>query len=219
MCSPATSTPLDGAVTTPAPTATAAPTATPDADTGEMTEMDGEVYADIYVSASGGSLHVRQGPSTQTPSVTTVSHGSWVQVLAVGGEWARVRTRLGNEGYLKVKYLVPRGDGATRPRRRDSGRLRPAGDWRRSPRRRARAPTADAAVVATIPAGTPLYVKAYDDDWAHVFSVSGASSGYVLKAHLRLVCMKRTICMLCGALPGAVLLPGGGAVAWTPRRG
>ena len=46
---------------------------------------------------------------------------------------------------------------------------------------------ADAAVVATIPAGTPLYVKAYDDDWAHVFSVSGASSGYVLKAHLRLV--------------------------------
>ena len=48
-------------------------------------------------------------------------------------------------------------------------------------------PAADAAVVATIPAGTPLYVKAYDDDWAHVFSVSGASSGYVLKAHLRLV--------------------------------
>ena len=177
--------PADGAVTTPAPTATAAPTATPAPDTGEMTEMDGEVYADIYVSASGGSLHVRQGPSTQTPSVTTVSHGSWVQVLAVGGEWARVRTRLGNEGYLKVKYLVPRGDSAA-PTQSDMIACDLRATAAQSTPARTR-PAADAAVVATIPAGTPLYVKAYDDDWAHVFSVSGASSGYVLKAHLRLV--------------------------------
>ena len=177
--------PIDGAVTTPAPTATAAPTATPAPDTGEMTEMDGEVYADIYVSASGGSLHVRQGPSTQTPSVTTVSHGSWVQVLAVGGEWARVRTRLGNEGYLKVKYLVPRGDSAA-PTQSDMIACDLRATAAQSTPARTR-PAADAAVVATIPAGTPLYVKAYDDDWAHVFSVSGASSGYVLKAHLRLV--------------------------------
>ena len=42
-----------------------------------------------------------------------------------------------------------------------------------------------AALVATIPAGTPLYVKAYNDEWARVVSVSGSSSGYVLKAHLR----------------------------------
>ena len=177
--------PADGAVTTPAPTATAAPTATPAPDAGEMTEMDGEVYADIYVSASGGSLHVRQGPSTQTPSVTTVSHGSWVQVLAVGGEWARVRTRLGNEGYLKVKYLVPRGDSAA-PTQSDMIACDLRATAAQSTPARTR-PAADAAVVATIPAGTPLYVKAYDDDWAHVFSVSGASSGYVLKAHLRLV--------------------------------
>ena len=179
---------LSGAETpapTAVPTAAPTPTATPAPDAGEMTEMDGEVYADIYVSASGGSLHVRQGPSTQTPSVTTVSHGSWVQVLAVGGEWARVRTRLGNEGYLKVKYLVPRGDSAA-PTQSDmiACDLRAAAAQSTPARTR---PAADAAVVAAIPAGTPLYVKAYDDDWAHVFSVSGASSGYVLKAHLRLV--------------------------------
>ena len=201
--------PADGAVATPAPTATAAPTATPAPDTGEMTEMDGEVYADIYVSASGGSLHVRQGPSTQTPSVTTVSHGSWVQVLAVGGEWARVRTRLGNEGYLKVKYLVPRGDSAA-PTQSDMIACDLRATAAQSTPARTR-PAADAAVVATIPAGTPLYVKAYDDDWAHVFSVSGASSGYVLKAHLRLYDETNDL-YACGALPGAVLLPGGGAV-------
>ena len=175
---------LSGAET-PAPTAAPTPTATSAPDAGEMTEMDGEVYADIYVSASGGSLHVRQGPSTQTPSVTTVSHGSWVQVLAVGGEWARVRTRLGNEGYLKVKYLVPRGDSAA-PTQSDMVACDLRATAAQSTPARTR-PAADAAVVATIPAGTPLYVKAYDDDWAHVFSVSGASSGYVLKAHLRLV--------------------------------
>ena len=175
---------LSGAET-PAPTAAPTPTATSAPDAGEMTEMDGEVYADIYVSASGGSLHVRQGPSTQTPSVTTVSHGSWVQVLAVGGEWARVRTRLGNEGYLKVKYLVPRGDSAA-PTQSDMIACDLRATAAQSTPARTR-PAADAAVVATIPAGTPLYVKAYDDDWAHVFSVSGASSGYVLKAHLRLV--------------------------------
>ena len=179
---------LSGAETpapTAVPTAAPTPTASPAPDAGEMTEMDGEVYADIYVSASGGSLHVRQGPSTQTPSVTTVSHGSWVQVLAVGGEWARVRTRLGNEGYLKVKYLVPRGDSAA-PTQSDMIACDLRATAAQSTPARTR-PAADAAVVATIPAGTPLYVKAYDNDWAHVFSVSGASSGYVLKAHLRLV--------------------------------
>ena len=179
---------LSGAETpapTAVPTAAPTPTATPAPDAGEMTEMDGEVYADIYVSASGGSLHVRQGPSTQTPSVTTVSHGSWVQVLAVGGEWARVRTRLGNEGYLKVKYLVPRSDSAA-PTQSDMIACDLRATAAQSTPARTR-PAADAAVVATIPADTPLYVKAYDNDWAHVFSVSGASSGYVLKAHLRLV--------------------------------
>ena len=119
--------PADGAVATPAPTATAAPTATPAPDTGEMTEMDGEVYADIYVSASGGSLHVRQGPSTQTPSVTTVSHGSWVQVLAVGGEWARCAHAAGQRRLSEGE--IPRA--AWRQRRAHAeryDRLRPAGD-------------------------------------------------------------------------------------------
>ena len=92
-----------------------------------MTEMDGEVYADIYVSASGGSLHVRQGPSTQTPSVTTVSHGSWVQVLAVGGE---VGARAHAAGQRRLSEgEIPRA--AWRQRRAHAeryDRLRPAGD-------------------------------------------------------------------------------------------
>ena len=175
-----------GNVTMPA--ATPAPTATPtNAPAGDgMTALEGEVYADIYVSASGGSLHVRQGPSTQTPSVTTVSHGSWVQVLAVGGEWARVRTRRGNEGYLKTKYLIRR-DTAPGESAMAQGAVVQC-DLRAVAAQNAHAyaaPARGAALVATIPAGTPLYVKAYNDEWARVVSVSGSSSGYVLKAHLR----------------------------------
>ena len=175
-----------GNVTMPA--ATPAPTATPtNAPAGDdMTALEGEVYADIYVSASGGSLHVRQGPSTQTPSVTTVSHGSWVQVLAVGGEWARVRTRRGNEGYLKTKYLIRR-DAAPGESASAQGAVVQC-DLRAVAAQNApahAAPAHGAALVATIPAGTPLYVKAYNDEWARVVSVSGSSSGYVLKAHLR----------------------------------
>ena len=177
----------DGA-TMPAVTPTPAPTATPtNAPAGDdMTALEGEVYADIYVSASGGSLHVRQGPSTQTPSVTTVSHGSWVQVLAVGGEWARVRTRRGNEGYLKTKYLIRR-DAAPGESASAQGAVVQC-DLRAVAAQNApahAAPAHGAALVATIPAGTPLYVKAYNDEWARVVSVSGSSSGYVLKAHLR----------------------------------
>ena len=175
-----------GNVTMPA--ATPAPTATPtNAPAGDgMTALEGEVYADIYVSASGGSLHVRQGPSTQTPSVTTVSHGSWVQVLAVGGEWAHVRTRRGNEGYLKTKYLIRR-DAAPGESASAQGAVVQC-DLRAVAAQNApahAAPAHGAALVATIPAGTPLYVKAYNDEWARVVSVSGSSSGYVLKAHLR----------------------------------
>ena len=174
---------LEDAATPPA--STPAPT---DAPAEDMAEVDGEVYAQIHVSASGGSLHVRQGPSTQTPSVTTVRHGSQVQVLAMGDEWARVRTKLGNVGYIKEKYLVLNGDGpADEPAqggevvRCDLKALTALETVARSQ------PDADAPIVATIPAGTGVYVKAYNDDWAQVFSLSGSSSGFVLKAHLRLV--------------------------------
>ncbi len=184
----ATPTPAPTVSDVPLPTPTPAPTATPtNAPAGDdMTVLEGEVYADIYVSASGGSLHVRQGPSTQTPSVTTVSHGSWVQVLAMGGEWARVRTRRGNEGYLKTKYLIRR-DAAPGESASAQGAVVQC-DLRAVAAQNApahAAPAHGAALVATIPAGTPLYVKAYNDEWARVVSVSGSSSGYVLKAHLR----------------------------------
>ena len=176
--------PCDGWEETPA--ATARPTATP-APQEAMTEVEGEVYADIYVSASGGSLHVRQGPSTQTPSVTTVSHGSWVRVLAVGDEWARVRTRRGNEGYLKVKYLVPRGDAPEESAADAQGVV--YCDLRALAAQDAVArafPDAQARAVAEIPAGAQVFVKAYNDEWARVSNTAGTQSGYVLKAHLRL---------------------------------
>ena len=170
---------LDGA-------ATPAPTATPGIPDGGMSEAGGEVYADIYVSASGGSLNVRQGPSTQTPVVTTVSHGSWVQVLATDGEWSRVRTRLGNEGYLKTQYLIPRGEAPGAGGQSEVVRCDLEAMVMQESEVRT-GPAADAPRLAVLPAGTQVRVKAYNDEWAQVFSLSGSSSGFVLKAHLRLI--------------------------------
>ena len=167
-------------------TATPAPTATPGIPDGGMSEAGGEVYADIYVSASGGSLNVRQGPSTQTPVVTTVSHGSWVQVLATDGEWSRVRTRLGNEGYLKTQYLIPRGEAPGAGGQSEVVRCDLEAMVMQESEVRT-GPAADAPRLAVLPAGTQVRVKAYNDEWAQVFSLSGSSSGFVLKAHLRLI--------------------------------
>ena len=137
---------------------------------GSDADVQGEVYADIYVGTAGGSLHVRQGPSTQTPSVTTVSHGSRVQVLAVGDEWARVRTRLGNVGYLKKKYLVLHTDDAADGMAAcDLRAIAPEDVVARAH------PAADAAAVATIPQARPVR-KGLQRRMGAVFSLSGASS-------------------------------------------
>ena len=123
-----------------------------------------------------------RGPSTQTPSVTTVSHGSRVQVLAVGDEWARVRTRLGNVGYLKKKYLVLHTDDAA--------------DGMAACDLRAIAPEDVVAARASRgrrgcrghhPRRHAPVRKGLQRRMGAVFSLSGASSGYVLKAGLRLV--------------------------------
>ena len=48
-------------------------------------------------------------------------------------------------------------------------------------------PDGGADAVAIIQEGTMVYVKAYNDEWARIASIGGLRSGYVLKAHLRLI--------------------------------
>ena len=62
-------------------------------------------WATLTLSSSSGRMHLRQGPSTSTPSLTILSHGDRVEVLGTAGEWSNIRAN-GMVGYVKTQYLV-----------------------------------------------------------------------------------------------------------------
>ena len=62
-------------------------------------------WATLTLSSSSGRMHLRQGPSTSTPSLTILSHGDRVEVLGASGEWSNIRAN-GMVGYVKTQYLV-----------------------------------------------------------------------------------------------------------------
>ena len=60
----------------------------------------------VTMAYEDGRLYLRSGPSTDTAPVTTVRHGDTVTAYETTGEWTRVETATGRQGYLKSKYLV-----------------------------------------------------------------------------------------------------------------
>ncbi len=62
-------------------------------------------WATLTLSSTSGRMHVRQGPSTSTPSLDILSHGARVEVLGETGEWSNIRAN-GVVGYVKTQYLV-----------------------------------------------------------------------------------------------------------------
>ena len=157
---------------TPAPTVTPAPT------------QSGE-YRRVQLSSSSARLNLRAQPSTTSAILGSLSHGETVRLLSTSGNWARIETRGGQTGYVQTRYLTSGEAGATpAPTQGDVIYC----DLRAQATRDAvvyALPGADA--VAIIQEGTMVYVKAYNDEWARIASISGLRSGYVLKAHLRLI--------------------------------
>ena len=62
-------------------------------------------WATLTLSSTSGRMHVRQGPSTSTPSLDIIAHGARVEVLGEVGEWSNIRVN-GVVGYVKTQYLV-----------------------------------------------------------------------------------------------------------------
>ena len=71
------------------------------ADTGAQAE--GERSA--VVSTSNGRLRVRSGPGADYDIVAYLNDGDTVTVLSVEGDWAKIRTADGQEGYTSVEFL------------------------------------------------------------------------------------------------------------------
>ena len=135
-------------------------------------------------------MNVRKGPSTSTAKVTTVRHGSYVKVLGYEGEWARILTSGGSEGYVKIKYLMlgesPDQAPTATPVPEGGEVVYKTFGVRTTQETPMRTQPDDAgAVMGTLPEGAELTVYAYNDDWA--YAAYGKYKGFVLKEYLKVI--------------------------------
>ena len=91
------------AATEPADTASTASTVEEAASAETATPAEGERSA--TVSTSNGRLRVRSGPGADYDIVAYLNDGDTVTVLSVEGDWAKIRTADGQEGYTSVEFL------------------------------------------------------------------------------------------------------------------
>ena len=91
------------AATEPADTASTASTVEEAASAETATQAEGERSA--TVSTSNGRLRVRSGPGADYDIVAYLNDGDTVTVLSVEGDWAKIRTADGQEGYTSVEFL------------------------------------------------------------------------------------------------------------------
>lgn|GEM_PF-1757363 len=91
------------AATEPADTASTASTVEEAASAETAAQAEGERSA--TVSTSNGRLRVRSGPGADYDIVAYLNDGDTVTVLSVEGDWAKIRTADGQEGYTSVEFL------------------------------------------------------------------------------------------------------------------
>ncbi len=91
------------AATEPADSASTASTVEEAASAETATPAEGERSA--AVSTSNGRLRVRSGPGADYDIVAYLNDGDTVTVLSVEGDWAKIRTADGQEGYTSVEFL------------------------------------------------------------------------------------------------------------------
>ena len=91
------------AATEPADSASTASTVEDAASAETASPAEGERSA--TVSTSNGRLRVRSGPGADYDIVAYLNDGDTVTVLSVEGDWAKIRTADGQEGYTSVEFL------------------------------------------------------------------------------------------------------------------
>ena len=165
------------------------------ADTGAQAE--GERSA--VVSTSNGRLRVRSGPGADYDIVAYLNDGDTVTVLSVEGDWAKIRTVDGQEGYTSGEYLIieeaPAAEAATEAESEASAEAGTAAEQEaegtavistESGRLRVRSgPGANYDIVAYLYNGDTVTVLSIDGDWAKIRTENG-EEGYVSVSFLNM---------------------------------
>ena len=148
------------------------------ADTGAQAE--GERSA--VVSTSNGRLRVRSGPGADYDIVAYLNDGDTVTVLSVEGDWAKIRTADGQEGYTSAEYLIieeaPAAEAATEAESEASAEAGTAAEQEAE----------GTAVISTesgLYNGDTVTVLSIDGDWAKIRTENG-EEGYVSVSFLNM---------------------------------
>ena len=113
--------------------------------------------AESYKMVWGGSLNLRQEPSTAAFVLGQYPTGTWMTVLEEHGGWAKVQVS-GKEGYVMSKYLTDTTAGNTMYVRTNTG----AGLNLRS------APSLEGDIIASFKRGTAVNVLSRGIGWYQV---------------------------------------------------
>lgn len=184
------------AATEPADTASTASTVEEAASAETATPAEGERSA--AVSTSNGRLRVRSGPGADYDIVAYLNDGDTVTVLSVEGDWAKIRTADGQEGYTSVEFLnieeapAPETDTQAESENPTEGETAAqeaegtATISTTSGRLRVRSgPGANYDIVAYLYNGDTVTVLSIDGEWAKVRTEDG-EEGYVSVSFLNM---------------------------------
>ena len=125
------------------------------------------------------AVNMRKSPSADSSRVGTVAKGAKVWVLATAGDWYKVRTDNGVEGYISKKYLKLSGNTA-----QGTGETATVVNVNVAVNMRQSASTSS-AVVAQLKKGTVVNIVSSTGSWYQVNTLDG-KTGYVSKSYLKL---------------------------------
>ncbi|EYD75498.1 hypothetical protein Rumeso_02925 [Rubellimicrobium mesophilum DSM 19309] len=66
-------------------------------------------------------VNLREGPGTDAPTLGLLREDDEVAVLAAEGDWLRIRTESGAEGWISARFVAAADDGPSLPGARPPG--------------------------------------------------------------------------------------------------
>lgn len=125
------------------------------------------------------AVNMRKSPSTDSARIGTVAKGAKVWILSASGDWYKVRTDNGVEGYISKKYLKLSGSAS-----QGTGETATVVNVNVAVNMRQSASTSS-AVVAQLKKGTVVNIVSSTGSWYQVNTLDG-KTGFVSKSYLKL---------------------------------
>ena len=142
--------------------------------------------AQVTLSSASSTLKLRQEGSSSGKVLSYMAHGTIVEVLSDGGEWVRVRTPGGTEGYCSAQYLTRLDDGGastSTPTPAPSEDVVATGEITGGSVNVRSGPSTSASVLGSVKKGESVEILAQNGDFYKI--VYGGGTAYVSASYVR----------------------------------